>query len=514
MDSVWVQTGDTLNLKPVAIAKNFSYGRQRLLGFNGRFPGPVIWVEQGSEFVVAYTHRLPLRHGLIFLGLPYELINGKVGEEGNEGATDAGDTLFYRVTASVPGIFEYRAAPHEDYLRGSGLVGALRVRARDTAYWDGIPDREEILVFDEIGSSRGAQTWKRQTVENAFSGSYGTHLLINGEEHFQLNGKPYERIRFFTLNGSNSRSVILDFGGIHARYNGGDIGRIRFAELLVQTVLGPGERAIADLLPSDTGNYRLGLLTPSDPWEPPSESYGNLRITGTLPDSAQAFALEKAFTFSPDRRMEELPRGYSELLPALNRPVDRFLQIIPNKSSDPSKIDGIVRETLVSGAAKVSHATPQGQGFVWNDTGKALQEAKKIYTNWTLHDLSVDSGGNHSGAWQYRVGDTIKVRIENDSLQHFSMAHTFQLPGQKFLVLQQIATGGIISSTSEGEKREFIRVAEPEFNFAWRSTYILPAGRQVEIILVFQSPGNFRLGCSLAEHAAGGEWLEIQVKNR
>lgn len=503
MDTLALRDGDTVWLKPIPVARRFRFGLQRLLGFNGRFPGPVLLLDEGARITVAYSHSLPLRHGLIFLGLPYEPTSPNPNRSG-EAWTDRGDTVFYRVRAETPGVFEYRAAPHEDYLRGSGLVGALRVRAADSAYWARPSVREEILIFDEIGSDSGPQRFARRRVDGAFAGTYGSVLLINGREDFRLSGEPYREIRFFALNASNARSVVLDVGGVLARYIGGDIGRLRYPELIRQAVLGPGERAVFDFLPADTGDYALGRSGPGEVWEPAASAYGNVRIDGTVPDSAVADSLDRLFALAPDRPIPELPRGYPQLAPQLRRPVDRFVSILPRTGNGSP-----LRET---GLAKTAHATPGELGLVWEDTGQALQEAKRAFTSWEWRDVTADSGGLHAGAWKYRVGDTVKIRLENDSLAHYSMAHTLRVPGQKILILRQWATGLNRSGGTGGDSLDWLRTEIQEINYAWKSAYIVATGRQAEFLLVLQSPGTFRFGCGVAEHDAGGEWLELRVE--
>jgi FtsP/CotA-like multicopper oxidase with cupredoxin domain len=131
-------------------------------------------------------------------------------------------------------------------------------------------------------------------------------------------------------------------------------------------------------------------------------------------------------------------------------------------------------------------------GIEWEDD---MVEVNKITTpantRWKLIDRSTDAA-NHDIAWQFRVGDRVKIRLVNEMDSDHPMHHPFHIHGAgRFLVLA--------------------RDGEVEPNLVWSDTVLVRTGETVDILLEVTNPGRWMAHCHIAEHHESGMMFSFDV---
>ena len=139
-----------------------------------------------------------------------------------------------------------------------------------------------------------------------------------------------------------------------------------------------------------------------------------------------------------------------------------------------------------------SHDHAATDGIEWEDD---MVEVNKITTpantRWKLIDRSTDAA-NHDIAWQFRVGDRVKIRLVNEMDSDHPMHHPFHIHGAgRFLVLA--------------------RDGEVEPNLVWSDTVLVRTGQTVDILLEVTNPGRWMAHCHIAEHHESGMMFSFDV---
>ncbi len=97
-------------------------------------------------------------------------------------------------------------------------------------------------------------------------------------------------------------------------------------------------------------------------------------------------------------------------------------------------------------------------------------------------------------AWQFRLGDVVKLRLVNDRTALHAMQHPIHIHGQRFLVL---SVNGV-----------------RERHLVWKDTVLLPTGFVAEVLLEISNPGKWMLHCHVAEHIESGMRMVFEVDSR
>jgi FtsP/CotA-like multicopper oxidase with cupredoxin domain len=112
-------------------------------------------------------------------------------------------------------------------------------------------------------------------------------------------------------------------------------------------------------------------------------------------------------------------------------------------------------------------------------------------TRWSLVDKDTGAA-NHAIAWQFRVGDQVKLRLVNEMAGDHPMHHPFHVHGAgRFLVLSR-----------DG-------VTEP--NLVWKDTVLIRTGETVDILLDVTNVGRWMAHCHIAEHHESGMMFSFDV---
>jgi FtsP/CotA-like multicopper oxidase with cupredoxin domain len=146
----------------------------------------------------------------------------------------------------------------------------------------------------------------------------------------------------------------------------------------------------------------------------------------------------------------------------------------------------------LDGNPKPAQQHEVGNGIEWDDTMPEMNLMSSP-TNMVWKLIDTDTGAvNHDIFWRFRVGDRVKIRLDNSAGSDHRMQHPFHIHGAgRFLVLDR---GG---------------VSEP--NLVWKDTVLVRAGEVVNILFHVSSPGRWMAHCHTAEHIESGMMFSFEV---
>ena len=131
-------------------------------------------------------------------------------------------------------------------------------------------------------------------------------------------------------------------------------------------------------------------------------------------------------------------------------------------------------------------------GIEWEDDMLELnRRTTPANMRWMLVDRDTGAA-NHAIAWQFTVGDRVKLRLVNEMDSDHPMHHPFHVHGAgRFVVL---ARDGV-----------------PEANYVWKDTVLVRTGETVDILLDVTNPGRWMAHCHIAEHHESGMMFSFDV---
>jgi FtsP/CotA-like multicopper oxidase with cupredoxin domain len=389
--------------------------------------------------------------------------------------------------------------------------------------------------------------FSRSETSYAAMGRFGNVLLVAGEPELALEARQGEVVRLFLTNTANTRVFKVKLPGARMKLVGGDSGRCEREEIVEEAILAPSERVILDVLFDHAGElalehhtpekvYRLASIAVSNEKAEPSlaEAFEQLRTDPELsaererldrhlsaePDKTLAFVAEMDFEepeggaavytcpMHPEVVSEEPGRCPSCGMKLMAMATTYMCPMHPEVVSEeqgrcPSCGMKLLPAQLVQAAG--SHDDEHGHGehghghdhaatggIEWEDD---MVEVNKLTTpantRWKLIDRSTDAA-NHDIAWQFRVGDRVKIRLVNEMDSDHPMHHPFHIHGAgRFLVLA--------------------RDGEVEPNLVWSDTVLVRTGETVDILLEVTNPGRWMAHCHIAEHHESGMMFSFDV---
>ena len=140
-----------------------------------------------------------------------------------------------------------------------------------------------------------------------------------------------------------------------------------------------------------------------------------------------------------------------------------------------------------------AHDHAAAQGIEWEDD---MVEVNRMTTpanmRWKLVDRSTGAE-NAAIAWQFRIGDQVKIRLVNEMDSDHPMPHPFHIHGAgRFLILS--------------------RDGQPEPNLVWKDTVLVRTGEAIDILLDVSNPGHWMAHCHIAEHHESGMMFSFDVE--
>jgi len=138
------------------------------------------------------------------------------------------------------------------------------------------------------------------------------------------------------------------------------------------------------------------------------------------------------------------------------------------------------------------HGHEAAGGIEWEDDMVDLNRiTTPANTRWKIIDRTTGVD-DEAIAWQFRVGERVKIRLVNEMDSDHPMHHPFHIHGAgRFLVLARD------------------KVVEP--NLAWSDTVLVRTGETVDILLDVTNPGRWMAHCHIAEHHESGMMFSFDV---
>ena len=516
---VHVAPGGSYELRIAPVVKRIGDADVRMLAYNGSVPGPTLRVVEGARIEVDVVNEGDLEATVHWHGL--RLDNRSDGTHETQAPIPVGGRYSCTVAFPDPGLYWYHPHIREDYGQEMGLYGNVIVEPADPEYWAPV-DREWVLTLDDVLIEDGRiAPFSRLETSYAAMGRFGNVLLVAGEPELALEARQGEVVRLYLTNTANTRVFKVKLPGARMKLVGGDSGRCEREEMVDEAILAPSERVILDVLFERAEElalehhtpdrvYRLASITVSaEPAEPSmAEAFEQLRTDPELTAEREGLELHlsaepaKTLAFVAEMDFDE-PAGGAAAYTCPMHP-----EVV---SEDPGRCPSCGMKLLPAHLVQAAGAHDDDQqhgeqghghdhghdhtatgGIEWEDD---MVEVNKITTpantRWKLIDRSTDDA-NHDIAWQFRVGDRVKIRLLNEMDSDHPMHHPFHIHGAgRFLVLA--------------------RDGEVEANLVWSDTVLVRTGETVDILLEVTNPGRWMAHCHIAEHHESGMMFSFDV---
>jgi FtsP/CotA-like multicopper oxidase with cupredoxin domain len=472
--------GAVFDLRAAPVSARISGRALRMYAYGGSIPGPLLRVKQGSSVTVRFANALDLDSSVHWHGVRVE--NSSDGVPGvTQQPVRPGGTHTYRLRFPDAGLFWYHPHVREDVAQELGLYGGILVEPAAAAGtpggWPSV-DREVVLFLDDILLRAGdVEPFRRDVVTHAMSGRFGNTFLVNGSTGWTLDVRAGERVRFFLANSAGTRVFSVGIEEQVLKVIGGDAGLAAREALTSSVVLGPSERAVADVLFQAAGTFRLLHRSPSR-----KVALGTIRVTGAPVAAAGARA---AGFFAPGGD-EAMAREAAALLARAPAQPDSVLAL----RAQGGMMGGMGG---MGGMMDMGGAPPP---IEWEEDGHmAMMNAMSTTRTmrWTIRDRASGREGMDIPL-EAAVGQVKVIRIVNEPDGEHPMQHPIHLHGQRFLVA---ARDGVA-----------------ETNPSWEDTVLVPAGSTYDLLVVFETAGTWLLHCHIPEHMEAGMMAAFQVKDR
>jgi FtsP/CotA-like multicopper oxidase with cupredoxin domain len=500
--------GERFDLRVAPVAKRLGNETVRMLAYSGSIPGPTLRVPEGSEVEIDIENQLDLKQTVHWHGLRLE--NRYDGTHETQQPIETGQIFTARVAFPDPGLYWYHPHIREDYAQEMGLYGNVIVDPRDPNYWPPC-HHELVLALDDVLIENGAIA-RFDTDETTYvaMGRFGNTLLVNGETDLKLSVRRGEVVRLYLTNTANTRVFRVGVPGARMKLIGGDSGRVEREEYIEEVILAPSERAIVDVLFDQPGPVHLGHRTPEkthqlagievkdEPAEPNFvEAFEELRaneemttqrrrvehLLGVEPDKVLAFLAEMEMGGAEDEEGSYVCPMHPEVVSERPDHCPKCgMKLMPSA----------VVEGAAGGHESHDHGGSTSEGIEWEDD---MVEMNRMTTpanmRWKLVDRPTGAE-NQEIEWKFRVGDQVKIRLQNEMAGDHPMHHPFHVHGAgRFLVLSRDGT--------------------PEPNLVWKDTVLVRTGETVDILLDVTSPGRWMAHCHIAEHHESGMMFSFDV---
>ncbi len=233
---VRMASGDTLALEASLVRRTIKGRTFIMYGFNGQYPGPLIWVPQGATIHVNFTNNVEWSTAVHWHGVRLE--NEYDGVPGvTQDPVQPGETFYYKIHFKDAGIYWYHPHHREDIQQDLGLYGNMLVRSSRPDYFSPA-NHEEIVMLDDILIADSALVpFGREQATHALMGRFGNVFLTNGEPEYRLNVDQDAVIRFFFTNVANTRTFNLSIDGAVLKAVGSDVGNFEREQWVRQIVI-------------------------------------------------------------------------------------------------------------------------------------------------------------------------------------------------------------------------------------------------------------------------------------
>jgi FtsP/CotA-like multicopper oxidase with cupredoxin domain len=477
---VRMDDGDTLDLEAQFVRRKIRGREFVMYGFNGQYPGPLIWVPQGATITVNFTNNIDWPSSVHWHGVRLE--NAFDGVPGlTQDPVPPGGRFVYRVHFRDAGIYWYHPHHREDVQQDLGLYGNMLVRSPDPNYYSPANSEAVVMLDDLLANDGGLIPFGKESATHTLMGRFGNVFLINGEPDYRRSVSRGEVVRFYFTNVSNTRTFNISFGGLPIKVVGSDVGNFEQEEWVESVVIAPAERYIVHVRFPEAGTVPLvnniqAIDHLNGRFLPQSDTLGFITV------EPKAVAQDYVMTFDALRKDARVAADIDPYRSQFSRPVDHTLELTMERGDVPL----VVQRVMQFDSAYFNPVEWSGTMPMMNWASTAAE------ARWILRDPDTGRENMEIDNWSFRVGDVVKIRLANRREAFHAMQHPIHIHGQRFLVL---AVNGV-----------------PNTNLVWKDTVLIPAGAAVDILLELSNPGRWMLHCHIAEHLETGMMLAFTVR--
>lgn len=492
-EMVVLKDGDTFDLTATIVEKNVGNRKVKMLAYNAMIPGPIIRVDQGSEININFTNLTDIEttihsHGIRidnrFDGVAF-MTQDPVG---------IGESFQYKVKFPDAGVYWYHPHIREDYAQEQGLYGNYIVESADINYWSKV-NREIPLMVDDIKLKEGLiEEFYKKFTNYALLGRFGNTFLVNGEVDPTIDIVEGSVVRLPITNVSNTRTYRLSIPGARMKIVGADIGKYENEWFADDFLILPAERVIVEVYFEKSGTYDL-VHKSSEKMAKLAKF--NVKSEDPISDYSEVFNIA--------RRNSDVISEVSRLRSYIPMEPDKKLKLTVNitdividhdahaHEGEAEALDRVMENMDSPDNSEHAHGTgATGEDAIqWDDiTGDTLSTSDNVI--WKLVDEATGLE-NMEIDWIFKVGDLVKVRLENDAEAEHVMQHPIHFHGQRFVVLAQ---NGV-----------------PNTNMVWKDTVLVLPGETTDILVDMSNPGVWMSHCHIAEHLHAGMMFGFRVED-
>lgn len=471
------ENGTTLQFQLSKAVNDINDTSVVMYALNGRIPGPIIKVKQGSSIFVNFTNDADMDSAIHWHGLK---LNNKY--DGVPGLTQEpvkpGQTYLYKLDFPNEGVYWYHSHFREDLQQDLGMYGVILVEPTSKTYYNPV-DVEVPLALDDILMANGSvypYNYDHETF--ALMGRYGNVMLLNGQTDYQFVVNKGQVVRFFLVDTANARPFNFTIEGHKLKLVGGDSGKYERESLVDSVILSPAEREIVEVFFDKPGDFDILNVTPEKVYH-----LGIIKV-------------------SEEQTLSSVGAINNSSFYNLKKNDDIIVQVQPYKKYLVTKPDYVIDLTvdlqsmgtmMNMNGGSTKEAKDTSSNIEW-DVGKAKvkmnEESTPETVRWILRD-NATGDKNQNITMEMKTGDIKKIRFYNDPNSAHPMQHPIHVHGLRFLVLSQ-----------DGKEND---------NLVWKDTVLVPTGSTVDILLLADNPGLWQFHCHISEHLGSGMKSVINV---
>jgi len=477
--TVELKNGDTYDLTASIVKKNIGGNDVKMLAYNGSIPGQLIKVAQNAVITVNFKNNTDVDSTIHSHGVRLDNQFDGVPDI-TQKAVKPGESFSYKMTFPDVGIYWYHPHVREDYAQELGLYGNFLVTPNSPDYW-GEVDREETLFLDDILIEGGQiANFDKSVIDHTLMGRFGNTMFINGDDNYKLSVRQGERVRFYITNAANARVFNFTIPNVRMKLVGSDNGKYEHEQWVDSVIIGPSERQIVEIAFAKDGEYQILNQTPDQTY-----------ALGTIDVQKHPVTT----TYLPVlRENQDLIDSLKPLKSFFNKPADKDLKLtLEMGSSAPENNSSMGEHMMGNGEMMEDREMSMGEveKIEWeDDMGMMNVQSTTNTLTWKLIDQESEKENMYIG-WEFKKGDTVKIKIFNDDQSMHPMQHPIHIHGQKFLVL---STNGQSSS-----------------NLVWKDTTLIQTGDTVELLTQMDNPGTWLIHCHIPEHMEAGMISQFEV---
>ncbi|MDP1625253.1 MAG: multicopper oxidase family protein [bacterium] len=477
-----LKDGDTFNLTAGFVKKRIGNTEVRMLAYNGSIPGPTLKIPQGATVTVNFKNDTDVANTIHSHGV--RMANAFDGvPDVTQKVVLPGETFTYTLAFPDAGVYWYHPHMRDDYAIELGLYGNFVVTPESPTYWNTV-DREVAVFLDDILIENGKiAPFYKDGSDRALMGRFGNVMLVNGETDYTLSVKKGEVIRFYFTNSASVRPFNLAIKGAKLKLVGGDNGAYEREEWKDSVLITPSEREVIETRFDMPGEYDIQNKTPD----------ATTRL-GKIIVSDESLVSANANVFQTLRDNVEAIKIIDPFRPFFAKATDKRIKLSLDMMGSNTGNMGNGTHGMPSGmgGGRMMGGVPEG-GIEWDDSDNAGMNAMSNTDMVTWKIIDQDSGNaNMDIDWKFKVGDKVKIRIENDGNSAHPMQHPIHFHGQRFLVLNK---NGV-----------------PQTNLVWKDTVNVPAGEYLDILVDMSNPGVWVAHCHILEHIEAGMVFPFTVE--